>query len=244
MNGNTGDARVAPTRRISHIGRAAMPRRATQASPLHRRARMRAPPRAWLGVGLCLIGTLGTACSTHNVRGNMLELMRDTVPSAPPPTLTSRQPVTVDDVEYRAVNSGLHSRWPPVEVQVSVKIKNVGSHARRLELLGGNCAVRVRIYSADDIAHAKAHPERVHPVFDATQPSYECYVPQLRLGLAAGADTTLRSAGDGPGVQLPPGRYDLVGIVTVIPSADSLRRHGVVLVEVPAGSIRVAPPYD
>jgi hypothetical protein len=213
MNGNTGDARVASTRR-------------------------------WFAAGLWLTAGLGIACSTHNVRGNMLELMRDTVSSAPPPMLTSRQPVTVDDVQYRAVNSGLHSRWPPVEVQVSVKIKNVGSHARRLEVLGGNCAVRVRIYSADDIAHAKAHPERVHPVFDATLPSYECYVPQLRLGLRAGADTTLQSAGDGPGITLAPGRYDLVGVVTVIPSADSLRRHGAVLVEVPAGSIRVAPPYD
>lgn len=224
---------------MSRIARAVMQRRPTQWTP-----QQIAMQRVWLAAGLCLIGALGTACSTHNVRGNMLELMRDTVPGAPPPMLTSRQPVTVDDVEYRADNSGLHSRWPPVEVQVSVKVKNVGSHARRLEVLGGNCAVRVRIYSADAIAHAKAHPERVHPVFDATLPSYECYVPQLRLGLAAGADTTLRSAGDGPGIPLPPGRYDLVGVVTVIPSADSLRRHGAVIVEVPAGSIRVAPPYD
>jgi hypothetical protein len=194
--------------------------------------------------GLCLLGVLGIGCSSHNVHGNMLDLMRDTVPSGPPPTLTSRRPVTVDDIEYQGVNSGLRSRWPPVEVQVSVKIKNVGNHATRLEMLGGNCAVRVRIYSADAIAHAKSHPERVHPVFDATEPSYECYVPELRLGLAAGKDTTLRSAGDGPGIRLAPGRYDLVGVVTVIPSADSLRRHGPVLVEVPAGSIRVAPPYD
>lgn len=244
MNGITGDAGVAPTWRISRIGRAATQRRATQASPLHRGARMRPSRRAWFAGGVCLIGSLSIACSTHNVRGNMLELMRDTVPGAPPPMLTSRQPVTVGDVEYHAVNSGLHTRWPPVEVQVSVRIKNVGSHATRLEVLGGNCAVRVRIYSADDIAHAKAHPEGVHPVFDATLPSYECYVPQLRLGLRAGADTTLRSAGDGPGISLAPGRYDLVGVVTVIPSADSLRRHGPVLVEVPAGSIRVAAPYD
>jgi hypothetical protein len=200
--------------------------------------------RGWFAGGLCLMAGLGVGCSSHNVRGNMLELMRDTVPDAPPPTLASRQPVTVGDVEYRATNSGLRSRWPPVEVQVSVRIRNVGSHATRLEVLGGNCAVRVRIYSAADLAHAKSHPETVHPVFDATQPSYECYVPQLRLGLKAGADTTLQSAGDGPGIHLEPGRYDLVGVVTVIPSADSLRRHGPVLVAVPAGSIRVAAPYD
>lgn len=244
MNGNTGDAGVALARRVSCIRRAAMERQATQESPLHRRARMRPAPRVWLAVGLCLPAGFGIGCSSHNVRGNMLELMRDTVPNAPPLALTSRQPVTVGDVEYRAANSGMRSRWPPVEVQVSVRVKNVGSHATRLEILGGNCAVRVRIYSAKDLAHAKSHPESVRPVFDATQPSYECYVPQLRLGLKAGADTTLLSAGDGPGIPLAPGRYDLVGVVTVIPSADSLRRHGPVLVAVPAGSIRVAAPYD
>jgi hypothetical protein len=209
-----------------------------------RSAHSRALWAVGLVCALCLAGGLGIGCSSHNLRGNMLELMRDTLAAPPPPMITSRQPVTIGDVEYHATNSGLHSRWPPVEVQVSVTIKNVASHATRINVLGGNCAVRVRIYSADDIAHAKAHPESVRPVFDATQPSYQCYVPELRLGLASGADTTIRSAGDGPGIRLAPGRYDLVAVVTVIPSADSLRRFGPELVEVPAGSIRVAQPYD
>lgn len=200
--------------------------------------------RLWLASGLCVIGVLSAGCGAHNVRADMLDLWRDTVSGAPPPTIASRQPVTMGDVQYQATNSGLRSRWPPVEVQVSVTIKNVGSHPTRINVLGGNCAVRVRVYSADAIAHAKGHLEKVHPVFDATDPSYECYVPNVRLGLTAGGDTTLRSAGDGPGIRLAPGRYDLVGVVTVIPSADSLRRYGAQIVEVPAGSIRVAQPYD
>lgn len=196
-------------------------------------------------VGLLLAAGVAGACSSRNVRGNMLELVPDTANRMQTPLVFGTNPVTVGDIQYQGHNGGLKSRWPPVMTQVSVTIKNVGQHPMRLALLGGNCAVRVRIYSAEQIAHSAGHASTVPPVFDATQPGYECYVPELRPGLVAGADTTLQSAGDGPGIRLPPGRYELVGVVTVIPSsADSLRRHGPLLVQVPAGSIRVPPPYD
>jgi hypothetical protein len=45
-------------------------------------------------------------------------------------------------------------------------------------------------------------------------------------------------------VTLAPGPYDVTGVVTVVPEADSLRRHGPDLIEVSAGTIRVLPPYD
>lgn len=196
-------------------------------------------------VGGLLLGVIASAaCSSHNVRGNMLELVPDTANRMQTPLVMGAKVVRVGDIEYQAHNSGLKSRWPPAMVQVRVTIRNVGPHPLRLPVLGGNCAVRIRIYSSEAIAHAAGNISKVRPAFDATDPGYECYVPELRLGLLAGRDTTLESPGDGPGIRLAPGRYDVVGVVTVIPSADSLRHFGPLLVQVPAGSIRVPPPYD
>jgi hypothetical protein len=183
------------------------------------------------------------ACSTHNVRGKMLEVQRDTLAQAIGPTILSKKPVVVDSIEYSGTNNGLRSRWPPYMVQVSVNVKNVGQRPVRLEVLGGNCAVRVQIYSATEVADAAHKLAAVHPVFDATDLGFQCYVRSLYLALASGGDTTIQSV-SGPGVRLAPGRYDLVGIVTVIPSADSLRRHGPTLVTVPAGQIRIPQPFD
>jgi hypothetical protein len=146
--------------------------------------------------------------------------------------------VTVGDFEYRGSNSGLRSRWPPVVAQVSVRATNVSAHPALLDVLGGNCAVRLRIYAS----HAGTGP--AGPVFDATQQGFECYVPLLRRPLAPGQSITLQSAADGPGLNLRPGRYDLAGVITVVPPPDSLRHHGAHRVEVPAGSIRVPEPYD
>jgi len=128
-------------------------------------------------------------------------------------------------------------------VQVTVAVTNVSTHPATLDALGGNCAVRVRIYP---LVMPTRHGARVasSPVFDAAEPGYECYVPLLHETVAPGKAVTLQSAGDGPGVSLPPGRYDVTGVVTVVPPADSLRRHGAQLVEITAGSIRVPQPYD
>jgi hypothetical protein len=193
--------------------------------------------------GVLAAASTGLACSTHNVRGKMLEVGRDTAVAPAIPVVVGTKPVIVDSIEYRATNNGWRTRWPPFMVQVSVTVKNIGQHPVRLEVLGGNCAVRVQIYSASEIAQSAHDLSAVRPVFDATEQGFQCYVRSLYLALESGHDTTLQSV-SGPGVRLLPGRYDLVGIVTVIPSADSLRRHGPTIVAVPAGSIRVPQPFD
>jgi hypothetical protein len=178
------------------------------------------------------------ACNSHNVRGNALEIQRDTAGPADNARSTGTGPVTVGNFQHRGTNSGLRSRWPPAMVQVTVTVTNIGPEAAPLDVLGGNCAVRLRIYPANRGARA------AHPVFDATQQGYECYVALLHQSVKSGQSVTLQSAGDGPGIRLSPGRYFLTGVVTVVPVADSLRRHGAQLVEVPAGSIRVPEPYE
>jgi hypothetical protein len=197
-----------------------------------------APP--WL----VLLAASGAACSSHNVHGNALELRRDTTATTRSTAILRAGPLTLGDFEYRATNSGLKSRWPPASVQVTVTIRNVSTHAATLDALTGNCAVRLRLYRADEVTQAKAKDAAVNPVFDAAQPGFECYVPELHRRLAAGDTLVLQSAGDGPGIRLPSGRYDVTGVVTVVPSPDTLRRTGPHLVEVPAGSIRVPLPYD
>src|SRR5215469_11695337 len=193
--------------------------------------------------GLVAAAGVAAACSTHNVRGKMLEVRRDTTGRPEIPVVVGNKPVVVDSVEYRGTNTGWQTRWPPFTVRVNVNVKNIGQRRVRLEMLGGNCAVRVRLFSASEIAESGHDLSAVRPVFDATEQGFQCYVRSLYLSLASGEDTTLQSV-SGPGIRLLPGRYDVVGVVTVIPSADSLRRHGPQIVAVPAGSIRVPQPYD
>jgi hypothetical protein len=192
----------------------------------------------------CIVVVVAAACSSHNVRGNALTIQRDTVDASPESTVVSTGPVTVGDFEYRASNRGLDSRWSPLKVQVAVTIKNVSAHPATLDYLGGNCAVRLRVYSAEEVARAKSQNGAVRPTFDAAQTGYECYVPVVHEKFSAGEATTLLSGGEGPGVRLRSGRYRLTAVVTVVPSPDSLRRHGPNLIEVPAGSIRIPLPYD
>jgi len=203
----------------------------------------RTPPIGCLALALAAVG--GGGCGSHNIRGTALEIERDSAAVvATAGKVLSTEPVTVGDFEYRATNGGLESRWPPVSVEVTVSVKNAGAHRARLDALSGNCAVRIRIYSWDDLARAAKQGAQIRPVFDAAQPGYSCYVPVLHRMLAVGEVTTLRSPGGGPGLDLAAGRYALTGVVTVIPPQDSLRRHGVHLIEVPAGTIRVGQPYD
>jgi hypothetical protein len=187
---------------------------------------------------------VGGACSSHNVHGNALELRRDSSASTEASDVISTVPVTLGDFEFPGTNGGLKSRWPPVSVTVTVTIKNVSTHPAALDLLSGNCAVRMRVYRAQDVSRSAGKLTTVEPVFDATQPGYECYVPDLHRTLTAGQSMTLQSGGDGPGIRLRSGKYDLTGIVTVIPPPDTLHKHGPHVVEVPAGSIRVPLPYD
>jgi len=189
------------------------------------------------------IAGVGLACSSHNIRGTALEVERDTTGSMPISTVVGTGPITVGDFEYRGTNSGLQSRWPPASVQVTVTVKNTSPHTSMLDVLGGNCAVRVRIYSADLLARSAGQVASVRPNFDAVQ-SGPCYVTVLHKRLTSGDSTTLQSAGGGPGLRLQSGRYALTGVVTVVPPPDSLRHYGAHLIEVPAGSIRVPQPYD
>jgi len=203
-----------------------------------------APRRARRPAWWCVATVIAVGCSSHNVRGNALTIQRDTVDASPEAAVVATGPITVGDFEYVATNDGLDSRWSPLNVHVAVTIKNVSSHPATLDFLGGNCAVRLRVYSADELARVKDQNGAVRPIFDAAQTGYECYVPVVHQKFSAGETTTLQSGGDGPGVRLRSGRYKLTAVVTVVPAPDSLRRHGPHLVEVPAGSIRVPLPYD
>ena len=194
-------------------------------------------------LSLLAVAGLTIACSSHNVRGNALEVRRDTAGTGARTRAIVTGPITAGDFEYRATSSGLRSRWPPVMVQVTVTVTNVSTHPATLDALNGNCAVRVRIYPGTAVTRGAARV-LADPVFDAAQRGFECYVPLLHVTLAPGKAVSLQSAGDGPGVTLAPGPYHVTGVVTIVPPADSLRRHGPDLVEVSAGTIRVPPPYD
>jgi len=190
------------------------------------------------------LGAASAACSSRNVRGHVLEIRPDTTPLARSIAILGTQPVTLGEFEFHGTNAGLQSRWPPTSVQVTVAIRNTTNHVATLDFLGGNCAVRLRVYRAEDVTRATKERTPVRPVFDATQPGYECYVPGMHQRLYPGDTMRLQSAGDGPGTVLRPGRYEVTGVVTVVPPPDTLHRFGPHLVEVPAGSFRVPLPYD
>lgn len=181
---------------------------------------------------------VAAGCSNHNVRGDMLDVARDTLAQVGHTSVLNTGPVTVGEFKYHAENRGLQSRWPPMIVPVTVTITNVSDHAAALNVLGGNCAVRLRVY-----AH---HVPPQKPVFDAAADWLSCYVPIIHYALTPGQSVTLESPQGGPGLTLPPGRYDLGAVVTVVPVADTmqLRRHAPQRVELGAGQVRVPLPYD
>jgi hypothetical protein len=186
---------------------------------------------------LLLPAALVTAgCPSHNVRGDMLDVSRDTTALLGHPNTLRTGPVTVGEFQYRASNNGLKSRWPPVIVAATVTVTNVSDHAAAIDLLGGNCAVRLRVYT-HQVPLSK-------PVFDAAAEWLSCYVPILHYALTPGQSITLVSPEGGPGLDLAPGRYDLGAVVTVVPTADSLRRRGPQRIELGAGGIQVPLPYD
>jgi hypothetical protein len=190
------------------------------------------------------LAAVATACSEHNVRGTALEVRRRPGTLTIDSTVSGTGPITAAGLRFTARNSGLESRWPPVIVRVTVMAHNTTDHRVRVNMLGTNCTVRLRIYPARRGAEHGAAPTDRAPVFNSASSNFSCYVPLLHLNLAPGDSTSFQSAGGGPGVTLPPGRYDLVGVITIVPGEDTLRRHGAMVIEVPAGTIRVAQPYE
>ena len=186
-----------------------------------------APLRRLMGGWIAAFGVL-TACA-HHERAS-LDIVRDSTMLASGSSVLGTVPITVGDFQYKASNGGLKSRWAPMIVLVTVTVTNVSQHAAALNVLGGNCEVLIRVY-----AH---HIPPKAPAYDASGPGVSCYVPVSHFGLTPGQSVTLQSASGGPGVCLAPGRYDLAAIVSVSDSTGTQR------VEIPAGSVRMPPPYE
>ncbi|MFI5250242.1 MAG: hypothetical protein ACHQTF_09730 [Gemmatimonadales bacterium] len=169
------------------------------------------------------------ACAHHGEVAS-LDIVRDSTLLASGSSVLGSAPITVGDFEFKATNGGLKSRWAPMIVQVTVTVTNVSQHAAALNVLGGNCEVLIRVY-----AH---HIPPKAPAYDASGPGVSCYVPVSHFGMTPGQSVTLQSASGGPGVYLAPGRYDLAAIVSVSDSSGTQR------VQIPAGSVRMPPPYE
>jgi hypothetical protein len=133
--------------------------------------------------------------------------------------------VTVGDFQFAAKNSGANV-WGPLEVQVTVTATNVSDHPASLDVLGGNCAVLIRIF---------ARPDRGgQPVYDAGSGA-ECYVKPVHQRLAPRASYTTQSGRYGPGINIPSGRYYVSALI--IPADREKSR-----IEIPAGDFVVRRP--
>jgi hypothetical protein len=132
------------------------------------------------------------------------------------------KPVTVDSFQYSATNGGANV-WGPLEVQVTVTATNTTNHTSTLEVLGGNCAVLIRIFQKPDRSG--------QPLYDAASGA-ECYVKPLHQRVAPHASYTAQSGRYGPGIDIPPGRYYLSALI--IPADHEKTR-----IEIPAGDFVV-----
>lgn len=130
--------------------------------------------------------------------------------------------VTVGDFQYTATNSGANV-WGPLEVQVTVTATNTTGHAATLDVLGGNCAVLIRIFRKPDRSG--------QPLYDAASGA-ECYVKPVHQRLAAHATYTAQSGRYGPGIDVPSGRYYLSALI--VPADREKSR-----IEIPAGEFVV-----
>jgi hypothetical protein len=130
--------------------------------------------------------------------------------------------VTAGDFQYLATNGGANV-WGPLEVQVTVTATNTTEHAATLDVLGGNCAVLIRIFRQPDRSG--------QPLYDAGSGA-ECYVKPVHQRLAPHASYTAQSGRYGPGIDIPPGRYYLSALV--IPADREKKR-----IEIPAGDFVV-----
>jgi hypothetical protein len=135
---------------------------------------------------------------------------------------TATRPVTDGDFQYSASNSGPNA-WGPLEVQVSVRITNATDHPATLDVLGGNCAVLIRIFD-----NKKRSGK---PVYDASAGA-ECYVKPVHERLAAHETYTAQSGRYGPHIDIAPGRYYLSAYIIPVDREKSK-------IDVPAGEILV-----
>ncbi len=130
--------------------------------------------------------------------------------------------VTVGDFIYTASNNGPNV-WGPLEVQVTVKATNMTDKPATIDVLGGNCAVLIRIFQS------KARTGK--PLYDASSGA-ECYVKPVHAKVAPHESFTAQSGRYGPNIDVPSGHYYLTALI--IP-ADPEQQH----IEVPAGDIVV-----
>ncbi len=158
-------------------------------------------------IGLLLI--VLTACAHHaSVVGN--------------PAIAKSNAVTVGEFQYTAKNGGANT-WGPLQVQVTVTATNVTDKPAAIDVLGGNCAVLIRIFKKSDRTDT--------PVYDASKGT-ECYVKPVHERVQPHESYTAQSGRYGPGIDLPPGRYYLSALVV---PADREKPK----IEIPAGEFVV-----
>ena len=135
---------------------------------------------------LCL-----SACSKH---------------SSTNPAPAKSNAVSVGDFQYTAKNGGANV-WGPLEVQVTVTATNMTDRPAPLDVLGGNCAVLIRIFQKADRSGK--------PLYDASSGA-ECYVKPIHERVPPHESYTAQSGRYGPGIDIPPGRYYLSALVVPI----------------------------
>ena len=130
--------------------------------------------------------------------------------------------MAVGDFQYTATNGGANV-WGPLEVQVTVTATNTTDHTAILDVLGGNCAVLIRIFQKPDRSGT--------PVYDAAKGA-ECYVKPVRERVAPHESYKAQSGRYGPGIDIPAGRYYLSALI--VPADREKSR-----IEIPAGDFVV-----
>jgi hypothetical protein len=138
------------------------------------------------------------------------------------PSPQSTPPVTAGEFQFTATNSGPNV-WGPLEVQVTVTATNVTDKPATLDVLGGNCAVMIRIFAN------KARSGK--PIYDASQGA-ECYVKPVHVRVAPHETYTAQSGRYGPNIDVASGRYYLSAYIV---PADPEKPK----IDVPAGDIVV-----
>jgi hypothetical protein len=131
-------------------------------------------------------------------------------------------PVTFGDFQFTATNGGPNV-WGPLQVQVTVTATNTTDKTAILDVLGGNCAVLIRIFSN------RARTGK--PVYDASQGA-ECYVKSVHARVAAHETYTAQSGRYGPNIDIAPGHYYLSAYI--VPADPEQSK-----IDVPAGDIVV-----
>lgn len=130
--------------------------------------------------------------------------------------------VTAGDFAYTASNGGPNV-WGPLEVQVTVKATNVTDKPATIDVLGGNCAVLIKIFASS--------ARTGKPIYDASNGA-ECYVKPVHAKVPPRESYTAQSGRYGPNIDVPSGHYYLSALIV---PADPEKQK----IEVPAGDIVV-----